>query len=572
MADSGRTRRLFHGRGRNAQPGCAHVEIRKHGGSRAAPVETVGRARLERLFGSLIAAAKRPGKPHFGPHILFPPEMNQIAKAKMNGAESLVRTLLAGGVDVSFANPGTSEMHVVAALDKTDAMRCILCLHETVTTGAADGYYRMAEKPASTLLHLGPGLANALANLHNLKRARSGVVNIVGEHATYHLRHDALLTSDIQALAGTMSHWVRTACLERSVAKDGAEAVAAASQPPGQVATLILPADVAWSEADEPVAAKSAAVAAKVSNASVEACARALEANGRVLIMLGTRALRETALFAAGKIVAKTGARISAEVTNGRIQRGAGRVAVERMPYPITTALEATHGITHLILAGARAPVAFFAYPGKPSLLYPPEAEIVTLAMPGEDVQDALERLVERIGASKSIPALNRREYPPPSGDGLNPGSIGAILCRHLPENAIVTDESVTTGRSFFKDTHGAAPHDWLSLTGGAIGEGLPLAVGAAVACPDRKVVALQADGSGMYSLQAIWTIARERLDVTICIWANRAYAILKGELAAVGADGTGRNARNMLSLSDPPLDWVKLARGMGVDGERVTS
>jgi acetolactate synthase I/II/III large subunit len=498
--------------------------------------------------------------------------MNQIANAKMNGAESLVRTLLAGGVEVSFANPGTSEMHFVAALDKIDAMRCILCLHETVTTGAADGYYRMAEKPASTLLHLGPGLANALANLHNLKRARSGVVNIVGEHATYHLRHDALLTSDIQALAGTMSHWVRTACLERSVAKDGAEAVAAANQPPGQVATLILPADVAWSEADEPVAAKSAAVAVKVSNASVEACAHALEANGRVLIMLGTRALRENALFAAGKIVAKTGARISAEVTNGRIQRGAGRVAVERMPYPITTALEATHGITHLILVGARLPVAFFAYPGKPSLLYPPEAEIVTLALPGEDVQDALERLVERIGASNSIPALNRSDCPSPSGDALNPSSIGAILCRHLPENAIVTDESVTTGRSFFKDTHGAAPHDWLSLTGGAIGEGLPLAVGAAVACPDRKVVALQADGSGMYSLQAIWTIARERLDVTICIWANRAYAILKGELAAVGADGTGRNARNILSLSDPPLDWVNLARGMGVDGERVTS
>ena len=490
----------------------------------------------------------------------------------MNGAESLVRTLVASGVEVSFANPGTSEMHFVAALDKVDAMRCILCLHETVTTGAADGYYRMTGKPASTLLHLGPGLANALANLHNLKRARSGVVNIVGEHATYHLRHDALLTSDIQALAHTMSHWVKTCSLETGVAADGAQAIAAANQPPGQVATLILPANVAWSEAEGPVVARQAPAPTKILDASVEAAARALKSGGRVLIMLGTRALREEALLEAGKIVAKTGARIRAEVTNGRVQRGAGRVAIERMPYPITMALEATEGITHIILVGARAPVAFFAYPGKPSLLYPPEAEVITLAAPSEDVQDALERLADWIGATKSVPTLNSRVRPDPSDSALNPTSIGAILCRHLPEQAIVTDESVTTGRSFFKDTHGAAPHDWLSLTGGAIGEGLPLAVGAAVACPDRKVVALQADGSGMYSLQAIWTIARERLDVTICIWANRAYAILKGEMAGVGADGAGAKAQSMFSLSEPPLDWVKLAGGMGVDGVRVTS
>ena len=498
--------------------------------------------------------------------------MKEAASKRMNGAESLVRTLVAGGVEVSFANPGTSELHFVAALDKVEGMRCVLCLHETVTTGAADGYYRMTGKPASTLLHLGPGLANALANLHNLKRARSGVVNIVGEHATYHLRHDALLTSDIQAIARTMSHWVKTSSPETSVSEDGAEAISAASRPPGQVATLILPADVAWSEAGGPVAPKPVPLAGQVSDASIEAAAKVLTGEGRVLIMLGTRALREEALFQAGKIVAKTGARISAEVTNGRLQRGAGRVAIERMPYPISTALETTQDITHIILVGARAPVAFFAYPGMPSLLYPPEAEIITLATPGEDALDALERLAGRVGASKTLPVLNSRHRPNLPSGALNPSSIGAVLCNHLPDHAIVTDESVTTGRSFFKDTHGAAPHDWLSLTGGAIGEGLPLAVGAAIASPDRKVVALQADGSGMYSLQAIWTIARERLDVTICIWANRAYAILKGELVGVGAGTGGRKAHSMLSLSDPPLDWVKLAAGMGVEGARVKS
>jgi acetolactate synthase-1/2/3 large subunit len=498
--------------------------------------------------------------------------MSDAGAKTMNGAERLIRTLVSGGVEISFANPGTSEMHFVAALDKVEGMRCVLCLHETVTTGAADGYYRMAGKPASTLLHLGPGLANALANLHNLKRARSGVVNIVGEHATYHLRHDALLTSDVQAIAGTMSHWVRTSTLETCIAEDCAEAISVASQPPGQVATLILPADVAWSDASGPAAARPAAVPAQVSDTAIESAAKALSGEGRVLIMLGNRALLEDALFQAGKIAAKTGARLSAEVANARLQRGAGRVAIERMPYPISAALETTQGVTHVILVGAKAPVAVFAYPAKPSLLYPPGAEIITLATAAENVLDALERLAERVGASRSNAVLNRRHCPDIPKGTLTPGSVGAILCNLLPENAIVADESITTGRAFFKDTHGAAPHDWLSLTGGAIGEGLPLAVGAAIACTDRKVVSLQADGAGMYSLQAIWTIARERLDVTVCIWANRAYAILKGELAGVGIENAGKRAQSVLSLSDPPLDWVKLAAGMGVEGVCVTS
>jgi acetolactate synthase-1/2/3 large subunit len=369
-----------------------------------------------------------------------------------------------------------------------------------------------------------------------------------------------------------MSHWVRTSTLESNVAEDCAEAISAASEPPGQVATLILPADVAWSEAAGPAARKPAAVFAQVCDASVETAAKALKGEGRVLIMLGTRALREEALHQAGKIAAKTGARLSAEVANARLQRGAGRVAVERMPYHIAAALETTQGVTHIILVGAKAPVAVFAYPGKPSLLYPPEAEVITLAAPGDDVQDALERLADRVGASKSIPLLNSRQRPELPTGALTPAKIGAILCNLLPDQAIVADESITTGRGFFKDTHGAAPHDWLSLTGGSIGEGLPLAVGAAIACPDRKVVSLQADGAGMYSLQAIWTIARERLDVTICIWANRAYAILKGELIGVGVENPGRRAQDMLSLGDPPLDWVKLAAGMGVEGVRVTS
>jgi acetolactate synthase-1/2/3 large subunit len=488
----------------------------------------------------------------------------------MNGAESLVRTLVAGDVTVSFTNPGTSEMHFVAALDRVDGMRCVLCLHETVTTGAADGYYRMTGKPASTLLHLGPGLGNALANLHNLKRARSGVVNIVGEHATYHRQYDAPLTSDIEGIAGTMSHWVKTSTSAKEVAADGAEAIRVATQPPGQIATLILPADTAWTEGSGPAKTPAPEVPATVSDAAVEAAAQAILAGGTPLILLGTRAVREKPMLYAAQIVAKTGARIRAEGSNGRVERGAGRLAIERVPYPVDTALAATQGVTHLILVGAKAPIAFFAYPNKPSLLYPPDAEVVTLATPAEDAEDALARLAERLGALKTAPVLSAPRKPELLKGALTAEAITAVVGHFLPENAIVTDESVTTGRNFFKDTHGAAPHDWLSLTGGAIGEGLPLAVGAAVACPDRKVVALQADGSGMYSLQALWTMARERLDVTVCIWANRSYAILKGELANVGAENPGRKAHDMLSLGDPNLDWVKLAGGMGVEATRV--
>lgn len=488
----------------------------------------------------------------------------------MNGAESLVRTLVAGDVTVAFTNPGTSEMHFVAALDRVDGMRCVLCLHETVTTGAADGYYRMTGKPASTLLHLGPGLGNALANLHNLKRARSGVVNIVGEHATYHREFDAPLTSDIEGIAGTMSHWVKTSTSAKEVAADGAEAIRVAMDPPGKIATLILPADTAWTDGTGPAAIAAPAVPAKVVEDAVEAAARAIEAGGRPLIVMGTRSVREKPMVHAAKIVAKTGAQIRAEGSNGRIERGVGRMALERVPYPVDVALAATKGVTHLILVGAKAPVAFFAYPGKPSILYPPEAEVVTLAHFHEDAEDALARLAERLGADKAVPVLNQPKRPDLPKGALTQDSVAAVIGHLLPENAIVTDESVTTGRNFFKDTHGAAPHDWLSLTGGAIGEGLPLAVGAAVACPDRKVVALQADGSGMYSLQALWTMAREKLDVTVCIWANRAYAILKGELANVGAENPGRKAHDMLSLGDPDLDWVKLAAGMGVEGTRV--
>ncbi|HVC51236.1 MAG TPA: acetolactate synthase large subunit [Stellaceae bacterium] len=488
----------------------------------------------------------------------------------MNGAESLVRTLVGGGVNVCFTNPGTSEMHFVAALDRVDGMRCVLGLFEGVVTGAADGYFRMTDGPAATLLHLGPGLANGLANIHNANKAMSGMVNIVGDHATYHRQYDAPLTSDIEGLARPSSHWVKTSPNAMAVAADGALAIEAARVAPGQIATLILPADTAWNEG-----AGAAAVAPPVapkapSSDAVEAAARVLHSGEPTLILLTGRAVRADGLALAGRIAAKTGARLIAQGSNARTQRGRGRVSVERVPYVVDQATKVLAGLKHVILVGSKMPVAFFAYPDKPSVLTPPGCAGHVLARPDEDPIAALEALCEAVGARHTPPPVVNDKPGGPGTGAITSEALGASLGALLPENAIVADEAVTTGRGFFAPTKAAAPHDWLSNMGGSIGLGLPLATGAAVACPDRKVVCLEGDGSGMYTVQALWTQAREALDVTTVVFANRSYQILKGELANVGAGNPGRKAMDMLNLDRPDIDWVSLAKSLGVPGARA--
>jgi acetolactate synthase I/II/III large subunit len=489
----------------------------------------------------------------------------------MNGAESLVRTLLAGDVNVCFTNPGTSEMHFVAALDKVPGMRCVLGLFEGVVTGAADGYYRMLERPASTLLHLGPGLANGLANLHNAKKANSGIVNIVGEHATYHIAHDAPLTSDIEGLAAPMSHWVKTSPKAVNLARDGALAIAAARQTPGQIATLILPADTAWTTADGITEPAPIAPLRKVAPAAIEAAAVMLRSGARATLLLGGPALRQRCLEWAGKIAAKTGCGILTEGANTRLERGAGRVQVERIPYVVDKAVGVMRAAGNLVLVGARQPVAFFAYPDKPSLLMAEGTRSSTLAGLDEDIEGALEALAAELGAIEITPAgLAQPRRPALPSGAITPATIASILGAMLPENAIVVDESVSTGREFFPETAGAPPHDWLNNRGGSIGYGMPVAVGAAIACPERKVIALEGDGSAMYTLQSLWTMAREGLDITVLILANGSYNILRGELANVGVKNPGPRAVDMLSLRRPDLDWVSLARGMGVEAQRA--
>ena len=487
----------------------------------------------------------------------------------MNGAESLVRTLLAGDVDVCFTNPGTSEMHFCAALDKINGMRCILCLFEGVVTGAADGYGRMSDKPAGTLLHLGPGLGNGLSNLHNAKKARTPIVNIVGEHATYHVAYDAPLTADIEGIARPVSDWVRTSADSKSVASDAAEAIAAARTHPGAISTLILPADTAWTDAAGVAAVPTRENPETASEVAVENCTQALQSGEPAMLLLGGKALRAPTLENASRISVHSNAEIRSELMTARTERGAGRVGIERIPYVVDEAVKVLDGIRHLILVGAKPPVAFFAYPDKPSLLIPQDCEVHVLATAEQDIEDALERLCDSVGAQSTLPDLESAKRPELSSGELTLEAVWAAVGHFLPEGAIVSDESITSGRGLHPFTRGCPPHDWLSGTGGAIGRALPEATGAAVACPERPVLCLSGDGSAMYTVQALWTQARENLNVTTVIFNNRSYAVLHGELRNVGAV-PGPTAHDIFDLDRPYLDWVAMAAGMGVEGIRV--
>ncbi len=488
----------------------------------------------------------------------------------MNGAESLMRTAAAAGVEVCFANPGTTEMPLVSALGAVPGLRGVLGLFEGVCTGAADGYGRMAGVPALTLLHLGPGFANGIANLHNARRAHAPVVNLIGDHATWHAQVDAPLTADIESLARPVSAWVRTVGSARRLAGDFAEALRAALTPPGNVASLIVPADCQWDEAVAPAPVPSAPAPRAVEDRAIAAAAAALRGEGRSALLIGASALGEVGQCTAARIASATGCQLLHHTFVARVERGAGLPRVERLPYFPEQAIEVLKPFQRIVLAGAREPVSFFGYRGLPSRLAPETAQVVELAPPEADVVGALEALGEQLGAARETARADGGSRPERPGGALTPDSLARALAALQPEGAIVMDESATTGITYLAHAASAPPHTVLGLTGGAIGQGLPCAVGAAIACPDRRVIALQGDGGGMYTLQALWTAAREGLDLLAVICANRAYRILQVELARAGVETLGRQESALTELTQPALDWVALARGMGVPGTRA--
>jgi len=514
------------------------------------------------------------------------------------GAHTVIERLLAGGVDVCFANPGTSEMHFVAALDDSPGMRAVLCLFEGVATGAADGYARIAGKPAATLLHLGPGMANGLANLHNARRAHSPIVNVVGDHATYHQKLDAPLQSDIDALGNWLQGAVHRPASTAELAATVDAAIASATYGAGRVATIILPADMSWSESNSDGAAppmtprdaptsrereimtlvaqgytnREIAEKLTISTRTVEGhlyrASRRLEIlktyGEQVVLLLGGSATTSAGLRAAARISAATGAKALVETFPARLARGRGVPDIPRLGYFAEMAQKQLRGTRHLMLAGARSPVAFFAYPNMPGDLVPKGTEVHTLATA------RLEEIADRLGAP-DVPEPPGSAAELPTGP-LRSDNWAAVIGALLPENAIISDEANTSGLLLPDATAASPPHDVLTLTGGAIGQGLPVAIGAAIAAPRRPVIALQSDGSALYTISALWTMAREQLDITVVILNNHAYAILQLELMRVGASAAGPKAQSLLELSKPSIDFVAIAEGFGVPATRATT
>ncbi len=488
----------------------------------------------------------------------------------MNGAESMLETLIANGVEVCFTNPGTSEMHMVAAIGRTEGMRSILSLFEGVCTGAADGYGRMTGKPACTLLHLGPGLSNGSANLHNARKANTPVINLIGDHATDHKRLDAPLTSDIIGLSHPVSHWVRTVRDAQSLPRDAAEAVAAANAAPGQISTLIIPADCAWNESVEPVGARALPGALIADETQISRASTLLANDKPTVILLSNLALSEKSLEMADRIAQAADCRVFCDTFTPRLPRGEGRPTIERLGYFAEQATVQLAEAQQMIMVGTKAPVGFFAYPDKPSEFFPEGCELHTLAGVGEDAEDALTRLADSLGALDLQPRRAPLNRPTVEDGELGPGCIARVIGANLPEHAVVVDEGATAGGATYPATANAPAHDWLSLTGGSIGFGLPCAVGAAVACPDRKVIALHGDGGAMYTVQALWTMVRENLDICVVILSNHKYQILQIELARVGAQSMNKKTLDMLDLTNPTLDFVKMGEGLGMPSTRA--
>lgn len=488
-----------------------------------------------------------------------------------NGAQALMKTLVDAGIEVCFSNPGTSEMHFVAALDSEPRMRAVLALFEGVATGAADGYARMAGKPAATLLHLGCGLGNGLANLHNARKGKVPIVNIVGDHATYHTRLDAQLQSDIETVARNVSPgFVRTSASTAALCQDATDAITAARGLPGQVATLILPADVSWGEGAVPCPPPAQPAPQAADAAVVQAIAEVLRSGKKTALLLGGHALREPALLAAARIAAHRGVQLLAEVFPTRMERGAGLPAVERIAYLAEMAGVQLAEIEHLVLVDAKAPVSFFAYPGKKSELVPDSCTVHTLSTPAQDAAASLVQLATALGATQTAPALQAAQRPGRPRGKLTAPKVCKAVGHLLPDNAILIDEAITSGLMLSAMTAGAPRHDLITLTGGAIGQGLPNAVGAAIACPDRPVIALIGDGTAMYTFQALWTMAREKLHVVSIVFNNASYSVLNVELERVGADEVGPKAQSQLDLSGPTLNFALLAQGMGVHAVRT--
>ena len=492
----------------------------------------------------------------------------------MTGAEIILSTAADAGVEICFANAGTTELPLVAAFDTVKSIRPVLGLFEGVCTGAADGYARMKQKPVLTLLHLGPGFANGIANLHNAKRARSPILNIIGQHATWHLNADPPLNMDIASLARTVSGWYRQSASVEALSRDVAEGLAASLY--GQVSTLVVPADHQWAEHKSDKITLPEFAFDRIDQATIATARKLLKEAQKPALILGGRALRKPSLAAAAEIQVKTGCGLLRITFPAYVDSGEGLPIVRPIPY-VPGQARALLGIYDtLILAGTNEPVAFFGYRDGRSFLLNDQQCHFRIDTDKQDVAVVLEELARALdaetGKNKTGSILAQYALPELPSGTLNAEKMCATIAAMQPEHCIVVDEGVSSTAPYYSYAPFLKPYSQLNVTGGAIGHGMPLALGAALACPDRKVINIEADGSAMYTIQALWSQAHEKANVITVICSNRKYLIIELECLAAGYTSLGAEARALMNLTNPALDWVGLSRGMGVPAASVTT
>lgn len=493
----------------------------------------------------------------------------------MNGADALVQSILQSGVSLCLANAGTTELPIVIALDGEPRIRKVLGLFEGVCTGAADGYGRLLDKPAMALLHLGPGLANGIANLHNARRAKTPLVVIIGEHATWHRHADPPLAMDIDALAGTVSGWHRRNGSSGDVWNDVADAVSASLS--GQIATLVVPSDHQWAACAKGLPAAPQRRFDAFEESDIDAAVRLLKGPGPVGIMLGGKAIRTEGLREAARVSLATGCHLMTESFPGFLERGEAYPDVVRIPYFPEPALEYLGQYRGFVLIGMQEPVTFFGYSGIPGFLIRKDQITISLTPKMQNPLEAIRILADALGTANKPATPNhgsekRSPFPAPAGGPLTPENICLTIAALMPDRAILVDEGLTTSIPLYSMTKDLSPHSYLTIAGGSIGYGMPCATGAALACPDRTVINIQADGSAAYTMQALWTQARERLNVKTLICSNRGYNIIRVEMARAGITSMGPGAKALTDIKDPDLNWSKIAEGMGVPAVAVDS
>lgn len=491
------------------------------------------------------------------------------------GAQHILTGLSDAGIELIFTNPGTTEIYFVDALGKVPIPRPVLTLTEAVAAGAADGAARIGGQPTALLLHLGPGLANAIAYLHNAKRAHSPIVVVVGDHSQGVANQDPPLASDIDSLAHTFSkaviHVTQHEHPRHSAARAGYIAVDAT---PG-IVTLIVPSDLSWSETNDiPRLQRPPRTPLNTPESTLERASAALIEPDGTAVIVGGDLLRTEGQETLERLTRCQNLTVWANTFPARMDRGYGRPRVRRLPYLPEMAIAALENTRRVVIAGGANPVPFFGYPHLPDRLVTEECEIITLT---SDPSAAPSSIAALMPNAEELTLLGSTHIEPATKDddnaALNPANFASVVAELLPADTIVVDESNTLGLNLEEATANAAAHTWLpALTGGAIGHGLGMAIGAALAAPERRVLALIADGSSLYTPQALWTHASETLNITTVILSNRSYGILNFELHRLGSEAETEGAKRLLSLSPPSIDHIRLATGFGVPAARAST